>query len=147
MIRVFQNKNNLTIELLRLRFPTSEQIDLRHTATDDESLVSHVLIVSSLTDAEIETILATLISPAETNAITRRQNARIIAKAIPNWATWTQADWQTYFDANLSDAQADLVTSFAAARVMIKRQNLVIEKLVKLVFAMRDETWPDLPEL
>lgn len=78
--------------------------------------------------------------------LNRKASAKPFANSIPNWANWTQADWQSHFDANLSDAQADLVTSFAAARVMIKRQNLVIQNLVKLIIAMRDEIWPDLPE-
>lgn len=76
----------------------------------------------------------------------RRKNAASIAKAIPTWATWTQAEWLAYFDLNLSDVDADQVTSFAAARIMIKRQNLVILNLVKMLLALRDETWPDLPD-
>lgn len=75
----------------------------------------------------------------------RANNARSQIKNIPDWATWTQAEWDTYFQANLSDAQADLVTSLAAARIMIKRQNTVIDKLAKLVIALRDGIFPDLP--
>lgn len=85
-------------------------------------------------------------TPAQLNARTRRKNARTLAKNIPNWSTWTTPEWQTYFDANLSDTQADLVTSFPTARVMIKRQNLVIQNLVKLVIALRDMGFPDLPD-
>jgi len=76
----------------------------------------------------------------------RHAAAKSVADAIPSWSTWTQAEWANYFSANLSDAEADLVTSIAAARVMIKRQNLVINNLVKLVIALRDQVWPDLPE-
>jgi hypothetical protein len=76
---------------------------------------------------------------------TRAAAAKATAKAIPNWATWSQQDWTNYFNSNLSDTEADLVTSFAAARIMIKRQNLVIHNLVKLVIALRDQIWPDLP--
>lgn len=72
--------------------------------------------------------------------------SKIAAKAIPNWATWTQQEWTTYFNSNLSDSEADLVTSIAAARVMFKRQNLVINNLTKMVLALRDQIWPDLPE-
>jgi len=80
------------------------------------------------------------------DARARRKTARATIKAIPNWATWTQADWDTYFNTNLSDAEADLVTSLASARVMIKRQNAVIKNLVKLVIGLRDHTIPDLPD-
>jgi hypothetical protein len=76
----------------------------------------------------------------------RQMVAHATAKAIPVWASWTQAQWQTYFTSNLSDTEADLVTTIAAARVMIKRQNLVILNLVKMLIAIRDQTWPDLPE-
>ena len=76
----------------------------------------------------------------------RRDASKTTVKAIPNWSTWTQAEWQTYFTANLSDSEADLVTSLGAARVMIKRQNTVINNLVKMLIAIRDQTWPDLPE-
>lgn len=94
-----------------------------------------------LTLAE-EDILASIVNkPA-----VRQKQAKITAKSIPQWATWTQEDWMTYFNANLSDSEADLVTSLAAARVMIKRQNLVIKNLVKMVIAMRDTIWSDLPD-
>ena len=75
---------------------------------------------------------------------TRLTQSRVTAKAIPNWATWTQAEWDAYFTANLSPAQVTTVTTIALARTMLNRQNLVIQNLVKLVLAMRDETWPDL---
>lgn len=88
--------------------------------------------------------------PAEYAVMVRARNrltaAKVTVKAIPNWATWDQAQWQTYFTANLSDAEADLVTSLAAARVMIKRQNTVINALAKMVLAIRDQVWSDLPE-
>ena len=76
----------------------------------------------------------------------RQRKAKATAKTIPNWATWTQAQWATYFTNNLSDAEADLVTSLAAARVMIKRQNAVIANFGKIIIAIRDEIWPDLPD-
>jgi hypothetical protein len=76
----------------------------------------------------------------------RLSHAKETAKNIPNWATWSQSDWNTYFNNNLSDTEVDLVTSLATARVMLKRQNLVTQNLVKLIIAMRDQMWPDLPE-
>lgn len=83
----------------------------------------------------------------EQNIATRRSASRTAAKNIPAWATWTQADWTAHFNANLSDEQADLVTTLAAARVMIKRQNTVINALAKMLIALRDQIWPDLPEV
>ena len=83
-------------------------------------------------------------TPAIITAKAKLKAVRITAKAIPSWATWTQAEWQTYFDASLSDAEVDKVTTIALARVALKRQNLVILNLTKMVLAMRDELWPDL---
>ena len=48
------------------------------------------------------------------------------------------------FSRMLTDAEVDKVTTIALARVALKRQNLVIQNLVKLVLAMRDEIWSDL---
>lgn len=99
----------------------------------------------SLNDIESD-LYHDIADPKRVSIRNRLNTAKSFAKNIPNWSTWNQADWNSYFDSNLSDTQADLVTSFAAARIMIKRQNLVIQNLVKLVIAMRDGMWPDLPE-
>jgi hypothetical protein len=74
----------------------------------------------------------------------KRQNSKLVAMNIPAWSTWTQEEWQTYFGKNLNDTEVDKVTTIAFARVMMKRQNLVIENLVKMVLALRDRQWPDL---
>src|ERR1041385_5620271 len=95
------------------------------SATDggNISMLPHV----NMTEAQRQLFFDTLFqwfNPSGWTAYKRirdRQDAsKTSKKSIPNWATWSQSDWQTYFDANLSDAQADLVTSLAAARVMIK---------------------------
>ena len=83
-------------------------------------------------------------TPAIVSARARFAQSRVTAKAIPSWSTWTQAEWQTYFDTNLSTTQVATVTTIAIARTMLNRQNLVIQNLVKLVIAMRDNQWPDL---
>jgi hypothetical protein len=89
-------------------------------------------------------VISTATTPAIITSRAKLKAARITVAAIPSWATWTQADWNTYFTANLSDAEVDKVTTIALARVALKRQNLVILNLVKLVLAMRDEIWSDL---
>ena len=85
-----------------------------------------------------------IIDPSQASARARLAQSRVTAKAIPSWSTWTQAEWQTYFDTNLSTTQVATVTTIAIARTMLNRQNLVIQNLVKLVLAMRDNQWPDL---
>ena len=76
----------------------------------------------------------------------RRNRAKATAKAVPNWASWTRDQWNNYFNNNLSDSEVELVTSLPAARTMLKRQNLVINNLAKIIIAMRDQIWPDLPD-
>ena len=107
--------------------------------TEDGVTQVNATFSRGLTAAEVMTYLS-ITNPAEY----RRQNSRVTAKAIPNWATWTQANWDAYFTANLSPAQVSTVTTIALARTMLNRQNLVIQNLVKLVIAMRDNQWPDL---
>jgi hypothetical protein len=99
------------------------------------------LFSRELTPAEQDTLDSIFNKPAY-----RLKQSRITAKNIPAWATWTQEEWMVYFSANLADSEVDLVTSLATARVMIKRQNLVIKNLVKMVIALRDGVWADLPD-
>jgi hypothetical protein len=112
--------------------------------TADETIIDGITQVNAsfsrpLTPAEVMIYLSITNSTEH-----RRRQSRVTAKAIPNWATWTQADWDAYFTANLSPAQVTTVTTIATARTMLNRQNLVIQNLVKLVIAMRDNQWPDL---
>jgi hypothetical protein len=93
---------------------------------------------------DLPTTTSTPQTPAIVSARARLKAAQVSAKAIPNWATWTQADWEAYFTANLSPAQVTTVTTIALARTMLNRQNLVIQNLVKLVIALRDAQFPDL---
>jgi hypothetical protein len=109
-----------------------------------QSLDFSVINLDTFIFPDPPTVTSTPQTPAIVSASARLAQSRITAKAIPNWATWTQADWDAYFTANLSPAQVTKVTTIAIARTMLNRQNLVIQNLVKLVIAMRDETWPDL---
>jgi hypothetical protein len=109
------------------------------TATEGVSAVFN----RSLSDEEMEVYLNILYPQRQAQAA-RFKQSRITAKAIPNWSLWSQADWDAYFTANLSPAQVTTVTTIALARTMLNRQNLVIQNLVKLVIAMRDNQWPDL---
>jgi hypothetical protein len=93
---------------------------------------------------DLPTTTSTPQTPAIVSARARLKAAQVSAKAIPNWATWTQADWDTYFAANLSTTQVNAVSTTAQIRAMLNKQNLVIQNLVKLVIALRDAQFPDL---
>lgn len=76
----------------------------------------------------------------------RERSARLTAAAVPNWATWSQADWESYFNANLASGNVTSIANLADAKAMLTKQNTVINALAKIVLAMRDQVWPDLPE-
>ena len=80
------------------------------------------------------------------NQYLRKLAAHDQVKAIPNWATWAQADWATFYNANLSQTQITAITSLAEAKLMIAKQNTVLDAIVKMVLALRDNIWPDLPD-
>lgn len=75
-----------------------------------------------------------------------QSGAKAEAASVPNYASWTFADFQAWYDANLNQTQIDLVTSLAAARVMMARQNAAINALAKMVIALRNRAFPDLQD-
>lgn len=94
-----------------------------------------VLFTRPLTQQET-LVYERIINPAEY----RRAAARVDANAIPNWATWAQADWDTYFNANLANSNVTAIANLADAKVMLAKQNAVINALAKMVIAVRDHT-------
>lgn len=76
----------------------------------------------------------------------RYQAAKVTAKNIPNWATWTQADWTNWFNANISATQVSAIASLADAKVVLGKMATVLDSLAKMEIALRDQVWPDLPE-
>lgn len=115
------------------------------SATDTPGNPRQATFSRSLNDDEDE-IYLNLLFPFRQIQKQRKAAAKPYAKSIPNWSTWTQEQWQSYWDANLSDPEVDLVTSLAAVRVMQKRQNAIIKAQGKALIALRDEIWSDLPE-
>ncbi len=69
--------------------------------------------------------------------------AKAAARNIPNWATWTLADWTDYYNANISATQINLVGSLAEAKVILNKMSIVIDRLAKMEIALRDYTLPD----
>jgi hypothetical protein len=76
----------------------------------------------------------------------RLSAAKLTADNIPNWATWTQAQLQTWWDNNLADSIVDGFSVPANVKVMLKAQNGAILRIAQLEIALRDQIWPDLPE-
>lgn len=115
-------------------FDYDAMIEWRDALTSKPTL-SEVLAIWPTIEAE----LAALKSDQQ-----RQQLAKMVAAAIPNWATWTQADFQAWYDANISPTQINAVTTLAEARPILLKQSAAIEALAKMVIAIRNQLWPDL---
>lgn len=85
-------------------------------------------------------IFLSIVNPEEY----RKLQGRIDFGNLPNWATWTQAQWDTYFNANLANGHVTAISNLAEAKLMLAKQNLVINNLAKAVIALRNRTFPDL---
>jgi len=84
---------------------------------------------------------------ADQRTADRLANANTIARNIPGWSTWSQAEFQNWCDSNLmTDAQIDASTLSAALKINLKSNNAFVRNAGKMVIAMRDQTWPDIPE-
>lgn len=75
----------------------------------------------------------------------RKINAAGIAKSIPNWATWTQAQADAWYQTNIRDPFT-AATTLAAMKLVIGTMINVLWAVIQMVLALRDENWPDLPD-
>lgn len=81
------------------------------------------------------------------DSIAQRYNAAEgNARNVPSWATWTETQTLDWWTTNLSDAQVDAVANLADARALMKKQNAAIKAMARMLIAMRDRLWPQLPE-
>jgi hypothetical protein len=110
-----------------------------------------------LTDAE-RLLLTDIIDPAGIPARARLAQSRITAKAIPNWATWTQAEANTWGQTNIGTPLATARTSLpvtltlATARAafvvilnILDQMWILQQANAQMTLALRDAQWPDLP--
>lgn len=94
-----------------------------------------VLFTRTLTPQE-EATYESIVNPI----IYRQAQARAEATAIPNWATWTHAQWSAYFNSNLANGNVTAIANLADAKLMLAKQNAVIDALAKMVIALRNHT-------
>lgn len=103
-------------------------------------------------------ITSTPQTPEIISARAKWKAARVNAKAIPLWATWTPAEAQTWGDDNIGTplvnawanlpATLTLATARAAFIVILNilDQMWILQKaMAQMVLALRDQAWPDLP--
>jgi hypothetical protein len=114
---------------------------------------------SILTDAQILGQLVTGTTAGELSTISRLSAAKQSAKNIPSWATWTEAQAQTWGATNIGtplttgrSALPATLTLATARMAIIMLLNILDQMwamqwaLARMVIAMRDKIWPDLPQ-
>jgi uncharacterized membrane protein len=60
-----------------------------------------------------------------------KDNAKTQFRNIPNWASWTEDETLTWFDANVTNASSALP---------------VMRNMIRMLIALRNEVYPDLQE-
>lgn len=103
------------------------------TSTDGNDANAATQFSRTLTPAEWLTYLS-IADPKQAKAL----QARIDAGNIPNWASWTQAQLQSWWDANLSDALVDGFAIPAGVKAMLKAQNAALLRISQMEIAIRD---------
>ena len=99
-----------------------------------------------------------IIDPSQASARARLRQSRITAKAIPSWATWTQAEANTWGQTNIGTPLATARTSLPATLTLataraafvvilnILDQMWILQQAnAQMTLALRDAQWPDLP--
>lgn len=76
----------------------------------------------------------------------RFATAEAAVRNVLGWATWTETQVLDWWNTNLSDAQVDAVANLADAKALMKKQNAGIKAMVRLLIAIRNRLWPQLPE-
>lgn len=92
-----------------------------------------VLFTRPLTPAELQTYEA-IVNPTRQKKI----DAKNVIQNIPNWTNWTQADWNNYYTNNLANGNVTGIANLAEAKLLLAKQNTIINALAKTVIALRD---------
>jgi hypothetical protein len=159
MPRVFDNTNSLKRNTIEDRLYSLDQSATAHTyfLTIDGSGTKYVIVDSTLTDAQIIGILSTAPTIAEQTADEKLLSSRASAAAIPNWASWTEAEAQTWGSTNigtpLTTGRANLpaTLTLATTRAAIVALLDILDKMwvmmwamARLLIALRDKNFPNL---
>jgi len=100
--------------------------------TEPELLAALVMVESSIDD---ETVLAAIEAGAENQAA-----------AIPNFASWTEAEMLTWIDTNIGDIPIDAITNLAEAKALMKKQATAIRAITRFTVAFRNKLFPALQD-
>jgi len=133
MFRMFDNSNKLSEQVIlsRLKADPDTVIVLSSNTTMEGIEAFYVSVDSLLSDQEIIAALSAPLLSAEIASLTRKANAFAQAKLVNELKTLTPDEAAAYIEVT--------VTDLAGA---VK----VIKAIARLLIALRDELWPDLPE-
>lgn len=135
------NTAKLTDELRAALLPIAG-VSLATTGGDANSIIfaeCRLDFTRALTAPELTTAQGVVSAHNPTDNIAARIEAAATTFAnIPNWALWTQADLQSWWDANLADALVDAFAIPAGVKTMLKAQNAAILREGKAILALRD---------
>lgn len=137
----------ITVNKIIIPWKLGKELVAAGIAHHGMSLFDNVLEILLDNEGQSSSAQAVIDSHNGVDTILQRESAaKITAKAIPNWATWTQQDWATWRDANVSVTQINAVASLADAKVIMNKMATVLDSLAKMEIALRDQNWPDIPE-
>jgi hypothetical protein len=153
--RDYPNPNNLHETVVVDRIQTLD-VNAKAICFMD-SLSPRTRVDSILLDAQIVSLLSTSATTAELATVSRLAASKQNAKNIPSWATWSEAEAQTWGNANigtpLTTGRSSLpeTLTLATTRTAIIMLLNILDKmwvmqwsLARMTIALRDKTWPDL---
>lgn len=79
--------------------------------------------------------------------VTVQLGAKTQVANIPNFARWTEQQGLDWIAANIGDTPIDAVTSLTEAKVLMKKQAVVLAALWRVAKAFLNHTWPDLENI
>jgi len=164
--RLFDNPNLLDTTTLSNRIQALdangivEVINETMIMSGGQSYIVHLVAVTcALTDAQIILLLSTASTAGEALTLSRLSASKQNAKNIPSWATWTEAQAQTWGTTNigtpLTTGRSSLpaTLTFATTRAAIIAILNILDQmwamqwaLARMIIATRDKIWPDLPQ-
>jgi hypothetical protein len=139
-MRIFDNPHNLPEPIIQNRlqrldaFGKAETYTIQKLGADQlptGEIKAYIEIESTLTTEQIETLCNQSITAAELQTIERLRNARSEAALTTQLRTLTPQQAVNYIETN--------VTNLATAKDVLKI-------MARMLIAMRDKVFPDLPE-
>ncbi len=85
--------------------------------------------------------------PTPTAADIRQSGAHDVVKAIPLWAKWTQQQLLDWWTPRLAPAVINVLAIPQGAKDALNALASAVLSIGQLLIAVRDQLWPDLPDL